>query len=112
MTESEIPIEELIQKRDQVANEEAIKTAITFFEAAGNKERFSILNLLKNKELNVSELSELVNKSQSTISHHLKILEKAGLIEGTKVGKFTQYKLVKTFFDQIDDIIKNWVGNK
>jgi ArsR family transcriptional regulator len=112
MAETEIPMEELIKMRDNLANQNDIKTAITFFEAAGNKERFSILNLLKNKELNVSELSELINKSQSTISHHLKILEKAGLIEGSKAGKFTQYRLVKAFFEQVDTIIKNWVANK
>ena len=56
--ESEIPIEELILKKDQVAEQESIKAAINFFEAAGNKERFSILNLLKNREYNVEDSAD------------------------------------------------------
>jgi ArsR family transcriptional regulator len=54
-----------------------------------------LIESLKKKEYCVCELEAILNKAQSTISHHLRELEKIGLIRGWKKGKFTHYKLLK-----------------
>jgi len=36
-----------------------------------------------------------LDESQSAVSHHLRVLEKAGLIKGWKKGKFTHYDIVE-----------------
>jgi ArsR family transcriptional regulator len=63
----------------------------TFLNALSNNERLIIFSSLKEKDRCVCELEAILNKSQSSISHHLKILEEAGVIKGWKKGKFTYY---------------------
>jgi ArsR family transcriptional regulator len=53
-----------------------------------------------NKERCVCELEAILDKSQPSISHHLRELEKAGLIRGWKKGKYTYYNLVKEEFKE------------
>ena len=66
-----------------------------FFNALGNENRLSILNILNERDYCVCELEAILDKSQSSISHHLKILEDVGLIEGVKKGYFTHYVIKK-----------------
>ncbi len=62
-----------------------------FGTALGSIERLMILNSLEKKDRCVCELEAILDKSQSTISHHLRKLERAGLITGYKQGNFTYY---------------------
>jgi ArsR family transcriptional regulator len=50
-----------------------------------------IFSTLKEKDRCVCELEAILKKSQSSISHHLQILEETGVIKGWKKGKFTYY---------------------
>jgi len=68
---------------------------LTSLNAIGNKERLTILYALKEKDRCVCELEVILDKSQPSISHHLRELEKVDLIRGWKKGKFTYYGLVK-----------------
>ena len=54
------------------------------FFALGNPTRRAILARLARGEATVFELSEPFGLTQPTISKHLKVLETAGLIEGTR----------------------------
>jgi ArsR family transcriptional regulator len=60
----------------------------------GNKERLKIIESLKRQDHCVCELEVILDKSQPTISHHLRELEKIGIIRGWKKGKFTHYDIV------------------
>ncbi len=66
-----------------------------FTSAIASKERLIIINALKQQDRCVCELETILNKSQSTISHHLRKLVAAGLIQGYKKQKFTFYHLFK-----------------
>ena len=79
-----------------------------FISAIASKERLIIINALKGQDRCVCELEAVLNKSQSTISHHLSKLVAAGLIQGYKKQRFTYYHLFKeelkhnlTTFNQI-----------
>lgn len=65
-----------------------------FVNAVANKKRLIIINILKEKDRCVCELEAVLDESQPAISHHLKILENAGLIRGWKKGKFTHYDII------------------
>ena len=67
---------------------------LNILNALGNRERLSILYALKEKARCVCELEVILDKSQPSISHHLRELEKADLIRGWKKGKFTYYALL------------------
>ena len=66
-----------------------------FASAIASKERLIIITALKERDMCVCELETILNKSQSTISHHLRKLVAAGLIQGYKKQKFTFYHLFK-----------------
>jgi ArsR family transcriptional regulator len=42
----------------------------------------------------VCDLIAPLGKSQSTVSHHLKVLSDAGLVTGTRSGRLISYRLV------------------
>ena len=55
--------------------------------------RLRILLLLKDEELSVAELQEILVMGQSTISTHLSQLKQAGLVEDRRTGKNNLYRL-------------------
>jgi demethylmenaquinone methyltransferase/2-methoxy-6-polyprenyl-1,4-benzoquinol methylase/ArsR family transcriptional regulator len=56
--------------------------------AAGDPTRLRLLLLLRQAELTVSELIEIVGQSQPRVSRHLKLLGEAGLVERFKEGSW------------------------
>jgi DNA-binding transcriptional ArsR family regulator len=63
------------------------------FKALTDINRRKILTLLKNGELNVSKIVEKLDIGQPTVSSHLAVLRKAGLVEVTVKSKERIYKL-------------------
>jgi len=55
--------------------------------------RLRILLLLRDEELSVAELQEILVMGQSTISTHLAQLKQAGLVEDRRTGKNNLYRL-------------------
>jgi ArsR family transcriptional regulator len=65
------------------------------FRALADPTRVAIVNRLSGAdELCVCDLNSAFDLSQPTISHHLKILRDAGLIESTRRGTWAYYRLV------------------
>jgi ArsR family transcriptional regulator len=55
--------------------------------------RWRILTLLAEEELCVCHLVEALGAPQSLISHHLRVLRDAGLVEGERFRYWTYYRL-------------------
>jgi ArsR family transcriptional regulator len=67
---------------------------VAFSKAIADETRQKIMNLLCCRELCVSDLvDELGDVSQPTVSHHLQILKRAGLVETRREGKQVFYTL-------------------
>jgi ArsR family transcriptional regulator len=67
---------------------------VAFAKALADDTRQEIMSHLCCVWLSVSDVVEkLEGKSQPTVSHHLKILEDAGLVEVRKEGKYRYYTL-------------------
>ena len=71
--------------------------------ALENEEHLKIIEILKEKS--AYEIEYALDKSQSSISHHLRILETAGLIKGWKKGKFTYYGIEKDQLKKYLDVL-------
>jgi DNA-binding transcriptional ArsR family regulator len=71
------------------------------FKALNDPTRRQILELLRKKDLTAGEIVEKFNISGPSISHHLEILKRAGLIESEKQGQFVLYTLNTTVLDEI-----------
>ncbi|MBV9541651.1 MAG: metalloregulator ArsR/SmtB family transcription factor, partial [Alphaproteobacteria bacterium] len=65
---------------------------VAMLRAAGDPTRLRLLLLLREAELTVSELVEIVGQSQPRVSRHLKLLTEAGLIERFKEGSWVFYR--------------------
>lgn len=63
------------------------------YKALGDETRLKMFKALQQEEHCVCELMELFQMNQSVVSHHVKILENAGLVQGHRVGKFVYYRL-------------------
>ena len=65
------------------------------FKALADPTRVAIVNRLSGAdELCVCDLTAAFDLSQPTISHHLKILRDAGLVESSRRGTWAYYRLV------------------
>jgi ArsR family transcriptional regulator len=65
------------------------------FKALADPTRVAIINSLSAAdEVCVCNLTETFDLSQPTISHHLKILREAGLVESSRRGTWAYYRLV------------------
>jgi ArsR family transcriptional regulator len=73
-------------ERDQIAAQ---------FKALADPTRVAIVNQLSAAdEVCVCNLTATFDLSQPTISHHLKILREAGLVESSRRGTWAYYRLV------------------
>jgi ArsR family transcriptional regulator, arsenate/arsenite/antimonite-responsive transcriptional repressor len=65
------------------------------FRALADPTRVAIVNrLASSAECCVCDLNAAFNLSQATISHHLKVLRDAGLVESSRRGTWAYYRLV------------------
>lgn len=86
---------------------------VKFFKALADKSRLSILNALMEKPLYVEVIAERLQLSVSTISHHLKKLEEAGLVYSEKDQYYVVYHLKKEKLNQtLSDLLDMGVNEK
>jgi ArsR family transcriptional regulator, arsenate/arsenite/antimonite-responsive transcriptional repressor len=72
------------------------------FKALADPTRVAIVNsLASTDEVCVCELNASIDLSQPTISHHLKILREAGLVEASRRGTWAYYRLVPGAIEQL-----------
>ena len=79
------------------------------FRALGDETRVRILLLLSQGEMCACKLLEAFKITQPTLSHHLKVLVKGGLVDCKKEGKWCHYSLnqknleeMHVFFDFLE----------
>jgi len=63
------------------------------FAALSDPNRQKILASLKKSELPVSEIAKNLDITMATLSHHLDILRRAGLVSSRRVGRQIFYEL-------------------
>lgn len=69
--------------------------------ALADPTRRTILNLLKEGSLSAGEITEKFDMTGATISHHLSVLKKAGLVQETKKKNFIYYALNASVLEEI-----------
>jgi DNA-binding transcriptional ArsR family regulator len=94
---------------------------IMIFKALSNEARLQILDWLKKPEdhfrtqegadlrevgVCVSQIAEKLNMTQSTASQYLSHLQRTGLINATRIGKWTYYKRDENTISKIADFMK------
>jgi DNA-binding transcriptional ArsR family regulator len=77
------------------------ETCYQFFSTLANPTRIAILELLREGEKNVTEISEALNQEQSMISHNLRPLERCRFIFSERKKKKHVYSLNKEIMEQL-----------
>ncbi|MBP1989786.1 ArsR/SmtB family transcription factor [Paenibacillus eucommiae] len=70
-----------------------IEEIANVFKLLGDKNRLTIVALLKEKELCVCEIVDILQTSQPNISQHMRKLKDGGLVKETKKGQWVYYSL-------------------
>ena len=70
-----------------------MKTTTKLFKALSDETRLRILKMLEARPLCVCEIQHVLKGSQPNVSHHLKTLSAAGLVESKKDGLWIDYRL-------------------
>ena len=85
-----------------LSDEEAVSTA-QLFRALADPARVKIVNLLARADQPVCacEFEPALELSQPTVSHHLRVLREAGLVESSRRGTWAFYRLVPEAIEQL-----------
>jgi ArsR family transcriptional regulator len=67
---------------------------VSFGKALADATRWRIVRLMADKPLCVCELADILGMPQSSVSSHVQIIRKAGLLEEEKCGKWVYYRLL------------------
>jgi len=82
---------------------------VKIFKALSNNVRLEILSLLAERPFCVNALVNRLNMSQPAVSQHLRILENAGLVKGSKMGYWVHYSLVPENFAECRSFLEKLI---
>lgn len=86
-----------------------MKKQAEIFKALGDPVRLEIIKLLLGRELCVCDILSAFQVSQPTISHHLKTLKYAGLVNSCRQGKWIYYSLNPEALAEVKGLLHDWV---
>lgn len=92
---------------------EAAAEFATAFKALGDPVRLRLLSLIASRpgeEVCVCELTPQFEQSQPTISHHLKVLREAGLIDCERRGTWVYYWVLPQALQRLSALLQPGVG--
>lgn len=93
--------------------EEAAAGLAQVFKALGDPVRLRLVSLIgarQGGEVCVCDLTSAFALTQPTISHHLKVLRKAGLIDSERRGTWVYYRLVPAALERMAELLSVPVG--
>ena len=97
--------EELVEKvRRELPGEDTLYDLAELFRIFGDSTRIRILYVLFESEMCVCDIAQLLNMTQSAISHQLRALKQSKLVKYRREGKTVFYSLaddhVRSILDQ------------
>lgn len=93
--ETKVIVQQSKEKLPLLTDNQRRMEVAEFFKALGDETRMRIIGMLSIKDLCMCEIVSGLQIPASTISHHLKLLERGKAIESRKEGRYTVYSLNK-----------------
>ena len=78
---------------EQMPDEDELYDLAELFKVFGDSTRMKIICCLFEHEMCVCDIAELINSTQSAVSHQLRVLKQAKLVKFRKDGKTVYYSL-------------------
>ena len=79
--------------KEKMPDEDELYDLVEIFKVFGDSTRIKILYVLFEQEMCVCDIAQLLNMTQSAISHQLKILKQSRLVKNRREGKAVFYSL-------------------
>ena len=86
--------------------------AVKVFKALDDEKRLQILDMIRGGEKCACVILENMQISQSTLSHHMKILCASGIVRGRKDGKWTYYTIDREGIRKAESILCSLAEDK
>lgn len=83
-----------------------MKNLVAFSRALADPTRWRIIRLVMEDALCVCELADILEMPQSSVSSHVQIIRKAGLLESEKCEKWTYFQIHRDYRKLIRDLTK------
>ena len=79
---------------------------VNFSRALADPTRWRIIRLVMSEALCVCELADILEMPQSSVSSHVQVIRKAGLLESEKCEKWTYFRIEPKFRELIGTLEK------
>lgn len=80
--------------------------AVAFSHALSDPTRWRIVLLVMDEALCVCELADILDMPQSSVSSHVQVIRRAGLLESEKCEKWTYFRIEEKFLKLIQTMEK------
>jgi ArsR family transcriptional regulator, arsenate/arsenite/antimonite-responsive transcriptional repressor len=84
----------------------------TVFKALSDQNRRKILEILKKRDMTVTEISGYFKITGASLSHHLDILKRARLVVCEREGQFIRYSLNTSVFEETVRMVLSVFGKE
>lgn len=81
---------------------------VTFCRALADETRWRIVRLVMARALCVCELADILGMPQSSVSSHVQIIRKAGLLESETCGKWTYFRIDSEHLPLLNSMIRRF----
>jgi ArsR family transcriptional regulator len=98
----------LVITKDVVTLFFVMTDAVSFTRALGDPTRWRILRLVREDALCVCELADILGMPQSSVSSHVQIIRKAGLLESERCEKWTYFRLSAQARELVETIARTF----
>lgn len=85
---------------------EVFQTHAILLKALSHPKRLEIIQLLREKELPVADIQEMLDLPQGNLSQHLQILRKSGVVKTRREGKQIYYNIAHINFVKASDLFR------
>ena len=100
---------EVMVKEIMKLSTEQLNAASEKLKAMAHPIRVSILSLLQDEKLNVTQIYERLNLEQSVVSHHLGILRDNGVVLAERNGKNVYYSIKNELLSTVIDCVSKCI---
>ncbi len=87
-------------------------TIVQFTRALSDPTRCRIVRLVMKQALCVCELADILDMPQSSVSSHVQVIRKAGLLESEKCEKWTYFRIDAKYLKLLETMEKFFAGTE
>lgn len=85
---------------------------VSFCRALGDSTRWRITRLVSNNALCVCELSDILDMPQSSVSSHVQVIRKIGLLESERREKWTYFRIHERYLGLLQHLETSFAGTE